>query len=452
MSIDWEGLRSQVDGRVSRPGEPGFAENSSAFNKRYAGITAAGVLSVASVADVARGIAWARSQGLPVVARGGGHSYAGQAVTTGLVLDLHGLDAITVDRGSELVRVGGGVRAGQLYAELQRHDLAVPLGNSNDVGIGGLTLGGGVAAVSRAFGLTCDALVETDLVLADGTLVTCNEHENSDLFWACRGGGGGNFGVNTSFTFQARPTVASSTCLLIWPLTDAATVLPVMQLIMQGAPNEFSARIGVNRSSGDDGFVSVIGQYLGPASELRELLAPVLDTVVPDRAEIEDRSYWEAKDFLHHETSGDPFAVRTRTVSEPLSEEAVHTALTALAAWPGSANPDGAGIALFTWGGAINKIPATETAFPHRDVLFLVSMDTSWSTEDSAEVRQANLDWLTELHDAMGEFARDASYVNFTDPDLPGAQSAYFGPNLDRLRQIKRQYDPDRVFDFPQGI
>ncbi|KQV14826.1 MULTISPECIES: FAD-binding oxidoreductase [unclassified Kitasatospora] len=452
MSIDWESLRSQVDGRVSRPGEPGFEENSSAFNKRYAGITAAGVLSVASVADVARGIAWARSQGLPVVARGGGHSYAGQAVTTGLVLDLHGLDAITVDRGSELVRVGGGVRAGQLYAELQRHDLAVPLGNSNDVGIGGLTLGGGVAAVSRAFGLTCDALVETDLVLADGTLVTCNEHENSDLFWACRGGGGGNFGVNTSFTFQARPTVASSTCLLIWPLTDAATVLPVMQLIMQGAPNEFSARIGVNRSSGDDGVVSVIGQYLGPASELRTLLAPVLDTVVPDRAEIEDRSYWEAKDFLHHETSGDPFAVRTRTVSEPLSEEAVHTALTALARWPGSANPDGAGIALFTWGGAINKIPATETAFPHRDVLFLVSMDTSWSTEDSAEVRQANLDWLTELHDAMGEFARDASYVNFTDPDLPGAQSAYFGPNLDRLRQIKRQYDPDRVFDFPQGI
>ncbi|WP_405020881.1 FAD-binding oxidoreductase [Kitasatospora sp. NBC_00070] len=452
MTIDWESLRSQVDGRVSRPGEPGYEENSTAFNKRYAGVRAAGVLSVASVADVARGIAWARSQGLPVVARGGGHSYAGQATTTGLVLDLHGLDAITVDRGSELVRVGGGVRAGQLYAELQRHDLAVPLGNSNDVGIGGLTLGGGVAAVSRAFGLTCDALVETDIVLADGTLVTCNEHENSDLFWASRGGGGGNFGVNTSFTFQARPTVASSTCLLLWPLTDAAAVLPVMQRIMRDAPNAFSARIGFSRSSGDDGVVSVIGQHLGPASELRELLAPVLSTVVPDRAEIEDRSYWEAKEFLHHETSGDPFAVRTRTVTEPLPEDAVHTALTFLAKWPGSGNPDGAGLALFTWGGAINKVPATETAFPHRDVLFLVSMDTSWSTEDSAEVRQANLDWLTDLHAAMGEFARDASYVNFTDPDLPGAQAAYFGPNLDRLRQIKRRYDPDRVFTFPQGL
>ncbi|MER5862950.1 FAD-binding oxidoreductase [Kitasatospora sp. NPDC002040] len=449
---DWESLRRQVDGTVRLPGEAGFEENSSAFNKRYAGVTAAGVLSVGSVADVARGIAWAREQGLPVVARGGGHSYAGQAATTGLVLDLHVLDAITVDRGSELVRVGGGVRSGQLYAELQRHDLAVPLGNSDEVGIGGLTLGGGVAAVSRAFGLTCDALVETDVVLADGTLVTCNDHENPDLFWASKGGGGGNFGVNTSFTFQARPTVASSTCLLLWPLTDAAAVLPVMQRIMQAAPNEFAARIGVNRSAGDDGIVSVIGQHLGPASELRELLAPALAAATPDRAEIEDRSYWEAKDFLHHETSGDPFAVRTRTVTEPLSEAGVHTALTALAKWPGSSNPDGAGIALFTWGGAINQVPVTETAFPHRDVLFLVSMDASWSTEDSAEVRQANLDWLTDLHAAMGEFARDASYVNFTDPDLPEAQAAYFGPNLARLREIKHRYDPDRVFHFPQAI
>lgn len=452
MSTDWEGLRGQVDGRVTLPGEPGFEQHSSAFNKRYADVRAAGVLSVSSVADVARGIAWARAQGLPVAARGGGHSYAGQAATTGLVLDLHGLDTITVDRATELVTVGGGVRSGQLYAELQRHDLAVPLGNSDEVGIGGLTLGGGVAAVSRAFGLTCDSLVETELVLADGTVLTCNEHENAELFWACKGGGGGNFGVNTSFTFQARPTVPSSTCLLLWPLAAADVVLPVMQRIMRDAPDEFAARIGVNRAAGDDGMVSVIGQHLGPAMELWDLLAPVLAAAAPDRADVEDRTYWEAKDYLHHETSGDPFAVRTRTVAEPLTEAGVHTILTALAKWPGSTNPDGAGIALFTWGGAINRIPVTETAFPHRDVLFLVSMDTSWSTEDDTATRQANLDWLTDLHAAMGEHARDASYVNFTDPDLPEAQAAYFGPNLDRLREIKRRYDPDRVFSFPQAI
>ncbi|MCK8675997.1 FAD-binding oxidoreductase [Streptomyces lichenis] len=452
MTTDWQSLREQVDGTVRLPGEPGFAENSFAFNKRYAGIQPAGVLSVATTADVARGIAWAREQGLPVVARGGGHSYAGQAATTGLVLDLHGLNSVTVDAERELVTVGGGARSGELYAELQRHDLAVPLGNSEEVGIGGLTLGGGVAAVSRAFGLTCDSLVETEVVLADGSVVTANEVEHPDLFWACKGGGGGNFGVNTSFTFQARPTVASSTVLLIWPMDDAEAVLPVMQRIMRDAPDRFAARIGASRAGDDDGVVSVIGQHLGPAAELRQILAAALATGTPTTVEIEDRTYWEAKDYLRHETSGDPFAVRTRTVGEPLTEAGVDTLLTALRKWPGSGNPDGAGIALFTWGGAINRVPVTETAFPHRDVLFLISMDASWSTEDAEEVREANLDWLTQLHTAMGEHARDASYLNFADPDLSDAQAAYLGPNLERLREIKRRYDPDRVFTFPQSV
>ncbi|MGW4033989.1 FAD-binding oxidoreductase [Streptomyces sp. NPDC004838] len=448
----WEGLRERVRGTVRLPGEPGFEENSSAFNKRYADVRAAGVLSAAEVEDVVQGLAWAREQGLPVVARGGGHSYAGQAATTGLVIDLHSLDTITTDIERELVTVGGGVRSGQLYAELQRHDLAVPLGNSDTVGIGGLTLGGGVAAVSRAFGLTCDSLVETEMVLADGTLVTCNETSHPDLFWACKGGGGGNFGINTLFTFQARPAVASSTCLLLWPLNDAEAVLPVMQQIMRDAPDRFSARIGVSRSGVEDGNVSVIGQHLGSAAELRELLAPALAVGSPSTVDIENRSYWEAKDFLHHETSGDPFAVRTRTVTEPLTAEGVETLLVALRKWPGSGNPDGAGVALFTWGGAINRVPVTETAFPHRDVLFLISMDTSWSTEDDDDVRRVNLDWLTDLHAAMGAHARDASYVNFADPDLPQAQAAYFGPNLDRLQEIKRRYDPQRVFTFNQAI
>ncbi|MDW8805129.1 FAD-binding oxidoreductase [Streptomyces scabiei] len=449
---DWQGLRERVDGTVRLPGEPGFDENSSAFNKRYVDIRPAGVLSVASVADVTRGITWAREQGLAVVARGGGHSYAGQAATPGLVIDLHGLNTITVDRERELVTVGGGARSGELYAELQRHDLAVPLGNSDEVGIGGLTLGGGVAAVSRAFGLTCDSLVETEIVLADGTLVVCDETRHPDLFWACKGGGGGNFGINVSFTFQARPTVDSSTCLVVWPMDDAEAVLPVMQRVMRDAPDRFAARIGVSRAGDDDGVVSVIGQHLGPASELRALLAPALETGSPSTVEIEDRGYWEAKDYLRHETSGDPFAVRTRTVGEPLTEAGVDTVLTALRKWPGSGNPDGAGIALFTWGGAINRVPVTETAFPHRDVLFLVSMDTSWSTDDPGEVRRANLDWLTELHAAMGAHARDASYVNFADPDLSEAQAAYFGPNLPRLREIKRRYDPERVFTFAQAV
>ena len=447
-----KGLQSLVGGVVRYPGDREFESTSAAFNKRYAGVRPAAVLSAETVTDIARAIDWSRQEQVPLVARGGGHSYAGNSVNTGLVLDLRGLDEVRIDESSGLVTVGGGTRMGKLYAELERYDLAVPLGNSNEVGIGGLVLGGGVSAVSRAFGLTCDALVETDIVLADGRVLTCNASENADLFWACRGGGGGNFGVNTSFTFQARLPRPSATCLLRWRWDDAREVVVRMQEIMHDAPDEFAARIGVTRVAGSEGVVSVVGQHLGSADELREMLAPVLTVATPERCDLADRSYWEAKEILHHETSGDPFAVRTRGTPKPLPEAGVERFLAALERWPGSTNPDGAGVALFTWGGKINRVPVADTAFAHRDLLFLVSMDTSWSTGDSPHTVSANLEWLDDLHTEMGEFAGDAAYVNFTDPALRDWRSGYYGANHPRLAQIKRRYDPDRLFDFGQAV
>jgi hypothetical protein len=144
--------------------------------------------------------------------------------------------------------------------------------------------------------------------------------------------------------------------------------------------------------------------------------------------------------------------VRTRTTPTPLPSAAVRTLVTAVEKWPGSGNPDGGGAALFTWGGAINRVPVAQTAFPHRDVLFLLSMDTAWDPGDPPEVVRDNLAWLTRLYQDMGEFTADSSYVNFTDPDLPAWRSAYHGPNLARLTQIKHHYDPDRVFEFPQAL
>ncbi|MFD0361173.1 FAD-binding oxidoreductase [Nocardia sp. GCM10030253] len=447
-----KGLERLVYGRVRVVGDDGFDTATRPFNKRYADVRPTAVLSVRSADDVARAITWAREENMSIVARGGGHSYAGHSVGTGLVLDLRGLDDIRVDAANGLITVGGGTRNGAIYAALERHDLAVPLGNSNEVGIGGLVLGGGVAAVSRSFGLTSDALVETEIVLADGTTRVCSATENADLFWACRGGGGGNFGVNTSFTFQARATAPSSTCLLLWSWQHAREVLAVMQEVMAQAPDEFAARIGASRAGDGEGVVSVIGQHLGPATELRELLAPAIAVATPERADIADRSYWEAKDYLHHETSGDPFAVRTRCTPKPLGDNGVESIVAAIDRWPGSANPDGAGVALFTWGGAINRIPVADTAFPHRDTLFLISMDTSWSTTDPAQSVWSNLEWLDGLHEDMGQHATDASYVNFTDPALTDWQSAYYGPNYPRLAQIKRRHDPDQFFHFPQAI
>ncbi|WP_225729355.1 MULTISPECIES: FAD-binding oxidoreductase [unclassified Nocardia] len=446
------GLAELCAGRVRYPGEPGFAAATAPFNKRYADVRPAAALSVRGAADVARAIDWARTEGVRVAVRGGGHSYAGYSAGAELVLDLRALDDIRVDAGSGLVTVGGGTRCGTLHSVLQRHDLAFPLGNSDDVGIGGLVLGGGVAAVSRAFGLTADALVRTEIVLADGTIRTCDATEHADLFWACRGGGGGNFGVNTSFTFQARAPRPSATCLVLWEWAHAREVLAILQKIMAAAPDEFAARIGVSRSGRAAGTVSIVGQHLGTAAELRELLAPALAAHQPRHCDIGDRSYWAAKDFLRHETSGDPFAARTRCIPEPLPEAGVETIVAALDRWPGSGNPDGAGVALFTWGGAISRIPVADTAFPHRDTLFLISMDTSWSRLDRARTVWCNLEWLDGLYAEMGAYAGDGAYVNFTDPSLPRWRSSYYGPNRLRLAEIKRRYDPDRFFDFPQAL
>ncbi|MEV7045634.1 FAD-binding oxidoreductase [Amycolatopsis sp. NPDC051061] len=445
----WDGLRGL--GELRFPGDPGFAAVAP-VNRRFAAARPAAVLSVADAGDVARAVEWARAESVPVAVRGGGHSYAGHSAGPGLVLDLERLSGIRVDRGTGLVTVGGGTPMKALYAGLRPWDLTFPLGNSDTVGIGGLTLGGGVTTISRAHGLTCDALVSTDVVLASGEVVTASDAEHPDLFWACRGGGGGNFGVNTSFTFQARPAPAGSTCVVLWARPHAVEVLAAMQEIMLGAPEEFSARIGIARSVGDDGVVSVVGHHLGPASELRELLAPAFAVAAPDRVDIEDRDFWAAASFLHHSSEGGAFAVRTRCTPHAFADAGLEALVRAVEKWPGNGNPDGAGAALFAWGGAIGRVPVTGTAFPHRDTRFLLSLDTSWTEQDAPDVVRANLDWLHALHAETGEFAPDASYVNFTDPDLEDWRGAYYGPNAARLAEVKRRYDPDRFFSHPQGL
>ncbi|QKV72700.1 FAD-binding oxidoreductase [Amycolatopsis sp. Hca4] len=448
---DWRRLDRAVTGRVRRPGETGFRAASTPFNKRFAGITPAGVVSVAGPADVQRAIEWARETGVDVVPRGGGHSFAGHSVGTGLVLDLRALNTVTADGSTGLVTAGGGALMADVYAALEPHEMTFALGNSDTVGIGGLTLGGGCGATSRVFGLTADALVATTIVTADGQLRHCDAGTEPDLFWACRGGGGGNFGVNVSFTFQARPVADCATYVLLWDGADAAKVFSVLQDTVRLAPDEFAARIGVSKAGGDT-VVSAVGQHLGSAAELRDILDPVLSVAPPVRTVIADRTFWQAKDDLRHETAEGAFASRTNIATGPLPDEAIATMLSFVERRPASGNPDGGGAALFSWGGAINRVGATDTAFVHRDAMFLLAMDTSWAADDGPAVVEANLRWLTELGEAMAPYVSGHAFQNFTDPDLADWRTAYYGVNYPRLQRIKRQVDPDGLFTFAQSI
>ncbi|RSN29490.1 FAD-binding oxidoreductase [Amycolatopsis sp. WAC 01416] len=449
---DWRRLDHAVAGRVRRPGESGFRDASVPFNKRFAEITPRGVVSVTNTADVRTAIEWARDTGVDVVARCGGHSYAGHSVNTGLVIDLSPMNTVTADGSTGLVTVAGGARMADVYAAIQPCEMAFALGNGASVGIAGLTLGGGCGATSRAFGLTADALVATTVVTADGRVLRCDADDNADLFWACRGGGGGNFGINVSFTFQARPVADCASYLLLWDRADAPKVFSVLQEVARRAPDEFAVRIGVSKSGESDAVVSAIGQHLGTAEELREILDPVLSVARPIRMDLADRTFWEAKDDLLHETAEGAFSVRTNIVTEPLPDEAIATMLSFVDRLPPSGNPDGGGAALFSWGGAINRVGATETAFAHRNALFLLSMDTSWAENDEPAVVDANLRWLAELADALSPYVSDGAFQNFIDPDLEDWRTAYYGVNYPRLKAIKDRVDPDGVFTFSQSI
>lgn len=449
---DWRRLASIVSGRVRRPGDAGFGVASAPFNKRFAATTPSGVLTVAGIADVRRAIEWARDVGVDTVARCGGHSYAGYSVGPGLVIDLRALNTVSADASTGLVTVAGGATMAEVYAAIQPHELAFALGNGATVGIAGLTLGGGYGATSRAFGLTADALVATTVVTAAGEVLHCDARHNADLFWACRGGGGGNFGINVSFTFQARPVTDCATYLLLWDTADAPTVFRAVQEVMRWAPDEFATRVGISTTGGSDSVVSVIGQHLGSLAQLREILDPVLSVARPIRADLAERTFWQAKDDLLHETSGGAFAARTRVLTKPLSDEATSAMLSLVARWPGSGNADGGGAALFSWGGAVNRIPAADTAFTHRDAMFLLSLDTSWAQDDDPEVVRANLGWLAELDETMAPHGTDRAYQNFTDPGLESWRTAYYGANYPRLVEIKKRYDPDGFFTFEQGI
>lgn len=455
---DWRRLRRCVRGRVFLPGDPGFRGHTELFNQRYHDKRPAAVLSVADVADVRRAIVWARDNRIPVVARSGGHSFAGYSVNDGLVLDLGRLGGVHADESTGIMTAGGGARVAQLHDAGQAYELALPTGTSPAVGVAGLALGGGAGYISRKFGLTADAMVETTVVTAAGELVHCSATENPDLFWACRGGGGGNFGVNVSFTFQGRPVPAVSTFAFTWRWSDAVKVLTAAQDVLRQAPDEFAIRMGVSSHGIDraaarrNATVTAVGQFLGPSGELADILDPVLSLATPVHQEIVDRTYWDANRVMGHATSAQRFAMRTRFAKEPLSEQGIDTVLSWVERWPGSSNPDGGGVGMFSWGGRINRTPPAETAFVHRDTLLLASIDTSWTVSDPADRIEANLRWLNGLYDALGPYLSGSAYQNFPDPELVDWRRAYYGANFDRLVDVKTAYDPDGVFHFDQGV
>jgi FAD/FMN-containing dehydrogenase len=454
----WNELAAKLGHKLVRPGDPRYARITPPLNLRYAQIRPGGVAVCSSVTDVQTAVTWAHENGVPVAVRSGGHNYAGYCTGPGLVVNVGGMRAVSVDDGRGTVTAQPGARNTTIYAALQPHQVAISAGRCPTVAIGGLVLGGGIGFSSRKMGLTCDHLVEARVVTPDGRLRTCSEHRNSDLFWALRGGGGGNFGVCTSYTFATNPVNDVTLYDITWEWTDAEAVFEAFQEVIGRAPDDFSARIGVGRAgnprTGGKGppTISALGQYFGPKHELVDLLAPALNAGRIKKQLIARRTFWQAKDYFFHTTPAIAYEVKSAYLVRPLDGTGVQTLVRAVERWPGSHNPDGAGAAMFASGGAINRVPASATAFVHRNDFAVLATETEWTPRDSRSTIARGLAWIDQLAHDLRPHTTGAAYQNFIDRSQPHWQSAYYGRNFKRLTRIKRRYDPDNVFRFEQSI
>lgn len=453
----WKVLARSISGPVLRPGDPGFAELALPYNLRAASIIPAGIARCRNANDVAQAIKWARRYHFPLVARSGGHSAADFSVTTGLMIDTKLMNQTKFDSNTGIATIGGGTLNAGVYQALQQNNATITHGRCPTVGAAGFLLGGGIGFNIRRLGVGSDALVASQIVTANGDILTLSDKENPDLFWACRGGGGGNFGINTSFslrTFSAPHSVTASR--LIWN-AKADKVFPALLSALGRSPTSLGSWTTLSAVSpgqlaaGQDVSVFFEGQLVGTPTELAKILAPVYAVARPAESTIEELGYWDAQEnFFADIEEPTEFQNRGLYFRGPISQEAIDAMLYWLRRWPGTSIY--ARISFLQTGGQANAVRSDATAFVHRDNDWYMLWYLKWSEKDSVKTVSANLAWLSAFYNAVSPYAIAEAYQNFTDPSLTDFLRQYYGSNLARLKRIKAAVDPERVFNFPQAI
>jgi FAD/FMN-containing dehydrogenase len=448
-------LAREVRGPVVVRGASGYAGLAHVYNERWDGRRPSAVLVAHGVADVQAAVRWAARHSVAIRARSGGHSYAGwSTVADGLVVDLRRLRGISLERGNTRAVIGPGAQLGDVYRRLAARGVTVPAGSCPSVAMGGLALGGGMGLAGRKLGLTLDRVTEVHVVLPDGTLRRGSATRNEDLYWACRGGGGGNFGIVTSFRLRTAPARRAAFFTISWPWEQASEALAAWQSLMHGAPDALTSVLSL--STGPR--VSAIGQYMGAASHLPGLLRPLtrvagarLSTGSSSYAQLQRR--WagclDLSATACHTRGTRPggtlprarFAAGSDYVGRALPRAGREAAIAAIER-RGSAS---GALLLDSYGGAINRVAADATAFVHRDARYSIQYLAYGPTHAGAA-------WVRSARAALAPYVNGEAYQNYIDPDLANFRQAYYGANLARLRDIKARLDPDGRFDFPQGI
>ncbi|MEJ8660855.1 MULTISPECIES: FAD-binding oxidoreductase [Streptomyces] len=472
---DWTALARGLDGTLVRPGSRDYDTARTLFNPRFDGVRPAGIAYCARPEDVRSCLEFARRHQVPVAVRSGGHSYAGWSSGPGLIVDVQKMASVSLSGTG--ATIGAGAKLIDVYDRLTARGRTVPAGSCPTVGISGLALGGGVGVVSRAYGLTSDSITGARIVTADGRIRDVDARREPDLFWALRGGGNAQFGVVTELRLRTHAAPQCTTFFLSWPWSSAAAVVREWQRWAPTAPDEIWANLHLSAPvGGRPGSVRVGGLTLGTRGDIENRLDRLADAVgAPARSvSVRTRPYMDAMKVMggvsgftiaqSHQKGSLPgrtpqgrvaresYAARSDFYTRRIPADGVRALLARvekLAALTGG----GAGsVALDALGGAVGRVRPTDTAFVHRNALFLAQYIVSWPDSASATTVARHQAWLDGTHGAMRPWASGEAYQNYTDPKLRDWRRAYYGVNADRLARVRAAYDPGRLFRHPQSL
>ena len=450
-----ESLRSGLRGELITPTDAGYDAAREIWNAMIDKRPGA-IARCTGTADVMHVVQFAKANGLAVSVRGAGHNIAGKSLLDGAILiDLSGLRSVTVDVDHKVAVAGPGATLGDLDHETQAHGLAVPVGINSTTGVAGLTLGGGFGWLSRKYGMTIDNLLGAEVVTADGSRVWCDEQNHPDLFWAIRGGGG-NFGVVTSFRFQCHevgPEVMSGP--VVYPFDNAGGILREYRDLCKKAPEELTVW-AVLRGAPPLPFlpedvhgqlaVIVVGMYNGPMDQADAAFAPFRKLGTPHG------DAFGPHPFAGFQAAFDPLLTpgfrnywKSHNFTE-LSDDLLDKLVTSVSNLPSPHSE----IFIAQMGGANNKAAGDAMAYGHRNVEFTMNVHTRWETQ--AEDNKCR-DWARKLYDETLPHATGSVYVNFmSDDEADRVEDGAYGKNYKKLAEIKAKYDPDNFFRVNQNI
>ncbi|MEU9466293.1 FAD-binding oxidoreductase [Streptomyces avermitilis] len=444
---------AKLTGRIVRPHDPGYADASLGWDELFVHYPLV-IVYAQETQDVVNALTWARQHDVALRVRSGGHSLEGWSnVDNGIVIDVSELKWAHIDTASRIATVGAGLNQLEAVTALAEKDLAVTTGTEGTVGLSGATLGGGFGFLTRYLGMACDSLIGAEVVVAAGAdcakVIKADVKNNSDLLWALRGAGNGNFGIVTSLTYKVSPLRSVAYVQATWDgLGDLHGVFDTWQRTAPIADNRLGTQLEIHR--GEILLFGVLAE--GSEAEAEELLAPILSVGHPN-VSVQVGNWGDVYAGFQIPTADEP--ANWKFFSQFTTEPFPRKAISLIASFMRDAPSDDSNFFTQAFGGAVRRSPRGGTAFPHRDALFYSEPGAGWGTRGQAgsgdEITPQAQAWIAEFSQALRPYVNGA-YVNVPNIGMQDWETAYWGSNFDRLRKIKAKYDPRNVFQYEQSI